>query len=523
MYNNQLYGINALNTLSIDEILIYLRKSRQDDPNETVEEVLARHETNLQDYAMRIWGAKIPESNIYREKIVSAETIDERPEIKKVLDRVQDSRIKAVLVVDPQRLTRGDLLDLGTMVHALRYTNTLCITLSRFFNLDDKYDRRAFEDELKRGNDYLEYTKEILMRGRRLSASQGYWVQSCSPFGYDRERQPNKRYILVQNENAAHVRMIFEWYADGVGKYKILDRLQELGIPPLRRKTKRWSITSISAMLKNDVYIGIVRFGETKTIRIYENGKLRKKQVPAPESEHIVAKGKHEPIIPLDLWERVQARHGNADRTNSNNELANPLAGLLTCKKCGYKLRRTGTGGGRHPMRFACELAPQCKCKSVYCDDIFAAFQQAMRANVEDIEERIARGADGGREAREAQLAALEAKMQKLQDQEDHQYDLLESKQYTPEVFNRRHSKLVKEMDELRASIDAARAAMPAAIDYEDVLIRLHAAIDAMDNPDMPIIEKNMIIKAIVERIDYSREKEGKWNNPFELDVHLKL
>ena len=33
--------------------LIYLRKSRQDDPNETVEEVLSKHETMLQEWAMR--------------------------------------------------------------------------------------------------------------------------------------------------------------------------------------------------------------------------------------------------------------------------------------------------------------------------------------------------------------------------------------------------------------------------------------------------------------------------------------
>ena len=170
MYNSQGY---ELNRLVYDEIIIYLRKSRQDDPNETVEEVLSRHEMQLQDFALRTWGARIPEGNIYRE-VVSGETIDDRPEIKKVLDRVQESKTKAVLVVECSRLTRGDLLDLGTMVHVLRYTSTLCVTLDRYYNLEDKHHRRAFEDELKRGTDYLEYTKETLMRGRRLSASQGY-------------------------------------------------------------------------------------------------------------------------------------------------------------------------------------------------------------------------------------------------------------------------------------------------------------------------------------------------------------
>lgn len=517
MYNSQSY---QLNTLVYDEILIYLRKSRQDDPNETVEEVLSRHEMQLQDFALRTWGAKIPESNIYRE-VVSGETIDDRPEIKKVIERVQGDRIKGVLVIEAPRLTRGDLLDLGTMVHSLRYTNTLCITPQRSFDLEDKYDRRAFEDELKRGNDYLEYTKEILARGRRASAMQGYWVHSKTPLGYDREQQKNKKFILVPNNNAPLARMIFEWYADGTSAFGIAKRLQNMGIKPAKKGTIKWSPTTIQNILKNEAYIGIIRYGETKKIRVYVDGKLKKKQVPAPESEHIVAKGLHVPIIPRDLWERVQLRLGNCDRTNGKNQLANPLAGLLVCKKCGFMMRRKSS----LPIqaeRYRCSMNPQCTAKSAYCHEVLASLQSALRANVIEVEEKISSGAESSREARAAQLAALEDKMRKLQDQEDHQYDLLEKREYTPEVFNRRHAKLVIEMDAVRAAIEEARASVPEAIDYEDALIRLHAAIDALDNDDMLPLEKNIVLKAIIERIEYSREK-GEANNPFELDVYLKL
>lgn len=518
MYNSQTY---ELNRLVYDEIIIYLRKSRQDDPNETVEEVLSRHEMQLQDFALRTWGAKIPEENIYRERIVSGETIDERPEIQKVLNRVQDSKTKAVLVIEPPRLTRGDMLDLGTMVHSLRYTNTLCITPVRTYNLEDKFDRRYFEDELKRGNDYLEYTKEILMRGRRLSASQGYWVQSTAPFGYDRERQKNRKYILVQNENSVHVRMIFEWFAEGIGMYEIAQRLTKMGVPTMKKRSLRWHGTTIRQILKNDVYIGIVRFGEKKTIRVYENGVLKKKSVPAPESEHIVAKGLHVPIITNDLWDRVQSLLGRIPKTNSKQELSNPLAGLLFCKKCGFAMTRKGkTAKGL--FRLCCQNAPVCTVKSVDCDDMIEAFQNAMRGNVAEIEEKINSGASSSREIKEAQLSNMLAKMDKLQDQEDHQYDLLERKEYTPEVFNRRHARLLKEMETLRAAIEEARTTMPEAIDYDDALVRLHAAIDAMDSKEMTPLEKNIILKSIVSRVEYNREKGGH-HNTFEIDIYLKL
>ena len=86
-----------------DNYLMYLRKSRADDPNETIEEVLRKHYEILQKYAYDKFGENIKEENIYRE-VVSGETIEERPEIKKVLQRMESPDILGVLVVDPQRL-----------------------------------------------------------------------------------------------------------------------------------------------------------------------------------------------------------------------------------------------------------------------------------------------------------------------------------------------------------------------------------------------------------------------------------
>ena len=70
--------------ISINEIIMYLRKSRSDDPYMTVEEVLARHERQLQDYALSSFGSIIPEERIFRE-VVSGETIADRPVMQSVM------------------------------------------------------------------------------------------------------------------------------------------------------------------------------------------------------------------------------------------------------------------------------------------------------------------------------------------------------------------------------------------------------------------------------------------------------
>ncbi|MGN0348189.1 MAG: recombinase family protein, partial [Roseburia sp.] len=82
----------------IFDYIIYLRKSRSDNPDMTVEEVLYKHESILQEYAMNKFGGEIPEEHIYRE-IVSGETIADRPVMKQIMRLIETHSIKGVLVV----------------------------------------------------------------------------------------------------------------------------------------------------------------------------------------------------------------------------------------------------------------------------------------------------------------------------------------------------------------------------------------------------------------------------------------
>ena len=134
------------------EVLDYGRKSRTDDPLLSVEEVLNKHDKIIEEYAEKYLGGPIPEENKYRE-VGSGESLDSRPEIQKVLKMIESPAIKAILVVDVQRLSRGDLEDAGRLIRILRYTNTYVITPMKIYDLRDEYDRDAFERELKRGNE----------------------------------------------------------------------------------------------------------------------------------------------------------------------------------------------------------------------------------------------------------------------------------------------------------------------------------------------------------------------------------
>ena len=263
---------------SPDEILDYLRKSQSDDPLLTVEEVLAKHERILDEWDERNLDGKVPEENRYRE-IVSGETIKDRPEINKVLRRIESPKIKAVKVVEPQRLTRGDLEDIGRLMKLFKHTNTLIITPERIYDLRDEYDWEAFERKLKQGNEYLEYYKKIQNRGRLLSVSKGNYIGSVPPYGFDKitvkDGKDDCPTLTENKEQADVVRMIFDLYVNhNMGKRKIANRLNELKIKP--PKGKQWSENSMSDMLSNVHYIGKVKWNWRKSITIVEESEFKK-------------------------------------------------------------------------------------------------------------------------------------------------------------------------------------------------------------------------------------------------------
>ena len=257
-------------TFSAEELLKYLRKSRTDDPLLSVEEVLERHEKILDDWVERNIGGAVPESNTFRE-IVSGETIQARPEIQKALRLIEAPKYKAILTVEVQRLSRGDLEDAGRLIKLLRYTNTFVITPQKTYDLNDEYDRDAFERELKRGNEYLEYSKKIMLRGRLESVKEGNYIGSIPPYGYDKDFivEGKKKYptLKINEREADVVRMIYDLYVNqDMGKVNIAHRLNKLRVPT--RKGDKWTQSAIKDMLENEHYIGKVKWNWRKCVTV---------------------------------------------------------------------------------------------------------------------------------------------------------------------------------------------------------------------------------------------------------------
>lgn len=518
-YNNT--GVLAL----WEYYLIYLRKSRQDDPNETVEEVLEKHETMLQEFALKEFGGRIPEENIYRE-VVSGESIDDREEMQKVLARIEDPNVRGVLVVEPQRLSRGDLEDCGRLISDFRYTHTLVITPMMTYNLSKKMDRRFFQDELLRGADYLDYVKEILRRGREAAVKRGCFIMQNPPYGFNKIKI-GKDHTLEPNDEADVVRMVFDWYInEEMSWYRMAQKLEEMGIPA--PKGGKWHKEVLSRMVRNQHYIGKVVYNKRPTTFVIENGERKKKRVQSAEEDCIIAEGKHPAIIDMETWDRAQDRASNATRNRNGKPLVNVLAGLLRCSSCGYMMdRRSLPSGGRYfcPARYDNK---QCF-KSVKSDRVMEALLIALEeAELPALKSKVANDEGNARKRQERIIEKLNKQMSDYRDQEDKQYELLETKKYTQELFDRRNAQLRAKMEECERQLYLAKSALPKSINYAEKVVALEAAIAALKKPDASAAEVNKVLKAIIDRIDFTgTPSKGKFGprepHNLKLEVFLRL
>ena len=507
-------------TLTPDMFLMYLRKSRQDNPDETIEEVLSKHETILQEYMQREYGFTIAEENIYRE-VCSGESIDDREEIKKVLAKTEKADIVGVVVVEPQRLSRGDLIDCGTLVQHLRYTKTLVLTPVMTYNLENKMERKFFQDELLRGNDYLEYTKEILFRGRVAAVKRGNYIHNFAPYGYDRIKI-GKDYTLTPNENAKYVKMIFDWFLDGVSYNGICQKLTDIGAPTI--KGGPWETSAVRGIIANKHYLGKVVYCATKETIVIEDGAKKKKTLPNQEENIIIVDGKHPAIISDDVFTQAQEKRSvRAARCKLNSKLLNPFCSMIVCKKCGYAMRYDAHR--KYEARLSCICSPMCY-KSAKVSYVTAMLVQALeKQELPYLEALLKNNKGNGIEAHKTLISSLEKQLADLNVQEEKQYEFLEKGIYSEEVFEKRNKAIQEKRLALRKQIEEARMQTPKTINYQLKVANLKKAIAALKNNNMPVDEKNKILKSIIKRIEYSNDSNtydyGTTN--VKLDIFLNI
>ena len=493
----------------------YLRKSRRDVELEALGqgETLARHEAQLNALADRL-GIHV--SRWYRE-IVSGDTIAERPEIRQLLTDLNAGMWAGVLVMDVDRLARGDSIDQGVIMQTFLYSGTLIVTPDKIYDPADDSDAEFFE--LKLFFSRREYTmiKKRMQRGRVQSSLEGCYVGSRDIYGYRRVKlQGRKGWSLeIVPEEAAVVRNIFTWYADGmdgeqVGTYRIADRLNELGIPSDRGH--RWIASTVMHMLTHPVYIGKIRWNHrTQQVRIVDGVKQRTRVLNDGE---ILVDGLHEAIIKPDLWQRVQdliATHAKRPKS-AMREFANPFGGLVVCPICHHRMQTKGAPNRKGDFLYCpTQRCPTC---SAYVSAVEDMTLETLGSWLADFEARQADGDPSPRandDARRVALAQRREQLAALEAQSERLYDFLEQGAYTVDEYKKRRAQLSARLAETRQAIEALESSAPA--DPIGPLIPRIRTVLAAYRQAPTAADKNALLRTVIDHIDYHKSQRNMRNN----------
>ena len=127
----------------MEQYVQYLRKSRfdRDYAELSVEETLKRHQEIL-DKLAKDRGYHIAKT--YYE-VVSGESIAARPQIQAMLEEVNAGLYTGVLVVDLERLARGNGADQAYISQVFQFSGTQIITPSKTYDPNNEFDQEYFE------------------------------------------------------------------------------------------------------------------------------------------------------------------------------------------------------------------------------------------------------------------------------------------------------------------------------------------------------------------------------------------
>ena len=525
-----------------EECLKYLRKSRSDDPNLTVEEVVSNHDLELNEYSEKHLGGRVPESQTYRE-VASSETIDDRPEMVRLLKAIESPKIKAVLVKEPQRLSRGDLEDAGRIIKIFRYTNTLVVTPHRTYDLRDDMDRDYFERELKRGNEYLEYAKKIMSNGKETAVKKGYYIATFPPYGYrkihykiDKEKCST---LEIIDSQADVVRMIFDLYVyEDMGFEKIANRLNEIGFKP--QKDELWKKGTIKDMISNEVYLGKVRWKYRKTVKSIEDQQIKKSRPRHNVSDYLLFDGVHPAIISEELFNLAQAKRGKNVPIRKNMSINNPFAGIFCCAKCGKAMKLRPQNGKNKP-RLECTEMKHCGNASVLFDDILERVCEALEGCIDDFTVKLDNNNLDEKERHKQLIKSLEKRLQELKEKEIRQWEKYTEENMPKHIFDQLNEKVLREKEETKNALCTAYDSMPEQIDFQEKISTFRNAIESLKSDDVSPELKNKYLREVIEKMTFERPKPVRLtkelaekmgvpyphrlcyhNYPFTLDITLR-
>ena len=282
----------------------------------------------------------------------------DRPEFERLMDDVRSGKVDCIVVKDLSRFGRN-YQETGSYLE--RVFPLLGV---RFIAVNDNFDTLTAE---RTQDGYIVplknimnavYSKDIsrkILPSLASKQQRGEFIGSWAAYGY-RKCEENRHQIEPDPETAPVVREIFSMRLTGTSYQKIARTLNGREIPSPGRylcligaakcecyANSLWTVTAVKKILTSEVYLGHMVQGRKRSG--FSEGK---KPYYAPESEWVIVRDTHEPLVDEDTFRTVQQMAEQASRTYQERlgrhdglgTIPNILRGLVYCADCKRPLVR---------------------------------------------------------------------------------------------------------------------------------------------------------------------------------------
>ena len=367
----------------------------------------------------------------------------DRPGFQRMLRDIEAGKVNMVITKDLSRLGRdyimtGHYMERYFPEKRVRYISLLDgVDTGVESSANDITPFRAIMNDM--------YAKDISKKIKSVKHDKqrkGEFIGGKPMYGY-RMHPSEKNRIVIDEDAAPVVRRIFAMALAGTSCRQIAVRLNEEGVlSPAAYAgltlschgpySGQWSSERITAMLKNETYIGNMVQGRTARIS-YKTKKCLRRQ----PQQWVVVEHTHEPLIDPETFRKVQLMV-NSRRNTRSRTYDFLLKGLIFCHECGYPLavmnRRNAAGEDR--LFFVCRTyqrftkAGVCSCHSIKEQTVTEAVIERTRNVCETYlnPERLrpiaaaAVAASGRVDGREEELSALHARIDSMTAHLDRMY-----------------------------------------------------------------------------------------------------
>ena len=336
---------------------IYARKSTEQTGVSEEEKSVTRQIEHAKAYAAKK-GWTVPEELIFVDDGISGSEFIMRPGFSRLMNSLKPKPPFEFLVMSEEsRLGRDRIRTEYSMLEIVEAgVRMFCYLTDQEVCMDDETSRFMGAVRHYASGNERERARQRTLDALQRKAKAGH-VTGGKVFGYDNKEvlsptgQRQHVVHVVNEREAAIVRMIFEMYASGLGITRIAKRLNAEGVTAPRHSSRGWAPCAVRVMLRRPLYFGVIVYGQLQKVDRGGTKKRRRRE----EKDLIRVDAPHLRIIDPALWEAVQARlatnHPNTGPHLRDVETPYLLTGLCRCATCQGPITMSGPGSSKSHRR----------------------------------------------------------------------------------------------------------------------------------------------------------------------------